>query len=248
MEQRLKFVVAPMGSAGDVHPLVWLARLLMRRGHEVVMVVQAVAAEGAERSGVRFVTVGDARTQEAVVRHPDLWHPRKAFNLIARHMPDYSREMIPAIRQELAPDRTILLAGTLAFAARIVGERWNVPLISVHLQPALMMSVEETPVMFAGGEWMTRAPRWLKRSVFGVANLQIDWRLGRPLGRVRREDGIRGRIPRGMMRGKGGWWHSPDGVICLFPEWYAKKAADWPDQAVLTRFPLYDEGEVLEPR
>jgi UDP:flavonoid glycosyltransferase YjiC (YdhE family) len=47
-----------------------------------------------------------------------------------------------------------------------------------------------------------------------------------------------------MIKG-GGWWHSPDGVVCLFPRWYARKAADWPNQAVLTRFPLYDEGEVL---
>ena len=48
------------------------------------------------------------------------------------------------------------------------------------------------------------------------------------------------------------WWmaievgHSPDGVLCLFPEWYAKKVSDWPEQAVLTRFPLYDEGDVTE--
>jgi rhamnosyltransferase subunit B len=246
MDQRLKFVVVPMGSAGDVHPLTWLARVLMGRGHEVVMVVQAVAGDVAERAGVPFVGVGDAKDQEQVVRHPDLWHPRKAFNLIARHMPDYARTMIPAIRKQVAPERTVLVAGTLAFAARIVGERWNVPMVSVHLQPSLMMSVEETPVMMAGGEWMTRAPRWLKRGFFGLANLQVDWRLGRPLGRVRREVGIRERMPRGMMRGGGGWWHSPDGVVCLFPEWFAKKAADWPRQAVLTRFPLYDESDVLE--
>jgi UDP:flavonoid glycosyltransferase YjiC (YdhE family) len=38
------------------------------------------------------------------------------------------------------------------------------------------------------------------------------------------------------------WWNSPDAVLCLFPEWYARKASDWPEQAVLTRFPLYDEA------
>jgi rhamnosyltransferase subunit B len=34
--------------------------------------------------------------------------------------------------------------------------------------------------------------------------------------------------------------------VCLFPEWYAQKAGDWPRQAVTTRFPLYDEGEERE--
>ena len=38
------------------------------------------------------------------------------------------------------------------------------------------------------------------------------------------------------------YWHSPDGVLCVFPEWFAAKASDWPKQAVLTRFPLYDES------
>jgi rhamnosyltransferase subunit B len=38
------------------------------------------------------------------------------------------------------------------------------------------------------------------------------------------------------------YWHSPDGVLCLFPEWFARQAGDWPRQAVLSRFPLFDEG------
>ena len=37
----MKFVVVPMGSAGDVHPMIGVGKLLEGRGHEVVMVVQA---------------------------------------------------------------------------------------------------------------------------------------------------------------------------------------------------------------
>ena len=232
-----------MGSAGDVHPLVWLARLLQKRGHDVVMVVQAAVAFMAERAGVRHIAVGDEDEQNEVVRHPDLWHPRNGFKLLARYMPGYAREMIPVIAKELEPERTVLMGGSLAYSSRIAAERWNVPLLTVHLQPSLMMSLEDTPVMVAGMEWVARSPRWLKQRIFGVAHWQVDHHLRRPLGRVRRDAGVPGVMPKGVMRQ---WWHSPDGVLCMFPEWYARKASDWPAQAELTRFPLYDEAEVTE--
>jgi rhamnosyltransferase subunit B len=37
------------------------------------------------------------------------------------------------------------------------------------------------------------------------------------------------------------WWHSPDLVIGLFPEWFAAPQPDWPRQMKLTGFPLFDE-------
>ena len=37
------------------------------------------------------------------------------------------------------------------------------------------------------------------------------------------------------------WWMSPQRVIGLFPDWYAAPQPDWPAQAKLTQFPLYDE-------
>jgi rhamnosyltransferase subunit B len=42
------------------------------------------------------------------------------------------------------------------------------------------------------------------------------------------------------------WWHSPDRVIGLFPEWFANPQPDWPPQMRLTGFPLFDE-QGLEP-
>src|SRR4051812_35699501 len=159
MNEFRKFILVPMGSAGDVHPFVWLARLLQARGHDVVMVVQSVVGFMAERAGVRTITVGSREEQEAVIHHPHLWHPRKAFNLLARYMPAYAREMVPAIQREIEPGETVMLGGSLSFGARLLSERLNVPLITVHLQPSLMMSAQDNAVMVAGGEWIARSPQ-----------------------------------------------------------------------------------------
>jgi rhamnosyltransferase subunit B len=37
------------------------------------------------------------------------------------------------------------------------------------------------------------------------------------------------------------WWHSPDCVACLFPEWYCRPQPDWPPNVIQTDFPLWDE-------
>lgn len=241
-ERRIKFIITPLGSAGDVHPLVWLGRLLRDAGHEVVMIAQEVVADMPRRAGLRTVPYGDRAEQEKLIEHPHLWHPRKGFELLASWVPRWAREAMPVIRREIVPWETVMIGGALAFGSRVLSEAMDVPLLTVHLQPQVFLSVEESPVAAAGAEWMVKAPRWVRKGVMGLVHMQVDRKLKRPINGLRREAGPAGEDPvRGIMRY---WWNSPDGVICLFPEWYARKVQDWPEQAVLTRFPLYDESDV----
>jgi UDP:flavonoid glycosyltransferase YjiC (YdhE family) len=250
----LKFILVPMGSAGDVQPLVWLGRILRARGHKVVVISQKMVAEMPERAGLATVEWGNREEEEQIVRNADLWHPRKAFHLLARHIPKWAAESVDIIRREVRKmengggekGRTVLLAGALAFGARILAEVLpDVPLLTVHLQPAVFMSVDESPVTVARAEWLPRAPRMVRSGFFGMANWMIDRRLAAGLQQARIQAGVmkNGRL-RGVMKN---YWNSPDGVLCLFPEWFARKAKDWPKQAVLTRFPLYDESAVRPP-
>jgi UDP:flavonoid glycosyltransferase YjiC (YdhE family) len=229
-----------MGSAGDVHPMVALARLLARRGHDVVVIAQAFVADMARRAGLHTITVGNKEEQERILRDPRLWHRRKAFSLIATFIPVTTRETLPAILDEIVPGETVIVGGALAFAARIAAERRDVPLITVQLQPSVFFSVEDPAVVMANGEWLQRSPVWFRRAFFSLVHWMVDRKLRKVTAKLRRDAGVRTPMPRGVMKT---WWHSPDAVVCLFPEWYAAKAGDWPEQAVLTRFPLYDESK-----
>jgi UDP:flavonoid glycosyltransferase YjiC (YdhE family) len=42
------------------------------------------------------------------------------------------------------------------------------------------------------------------------------------------------------------WWYSPHCVIGMFPEWFAAPQPDWPQQVVLTGFPLWDESALAQ--
>jgi len=233
---RLKFLLIPIGSAGDVHPFIWLGKLLRARGHEVVVFAQEMVRAMPERAGLPTVAWGDAGEQEGLVRNPDIWHPRKGFELIARYASQWAGESLAVIRPQVEAGRTVMVGGVLALGARVLAERWGVPLVTVQLQPMVFMSVAEPPVMVARGEWLARSPRWVRLACRGIADWQVNRMMGPAIERVRRSAGLPARV--GPVRE---YWDSPDGVLCLFPEFFARKAADWPGQAVVTRFPLYDE-------
>jgi rhamnosyltransferase subunit B len=242
----MKFLLIPMGSAGDVHPFIWLAKLLQQRGHDVVMIAQAIISDMPERAGIPTRIVGDKDAQQRVLADERLWHPRQAIHLLLENIPTWARETMAAIEQERIPHESVMIAGALALGARILAERFAIPLITVHLQPSVFMSVDESPVLMAGGEWLPHAPRWLRRAFMNLAHFQVDRSMKSPINTLRRESGIPGKNVSGILKH---YWHSPDGVLCLFPDWYARKAPDWPAQAVTTRFPLYDEtgDRPLEP-
>lgn len=239
MNSQPRFIFVPLGSAGDVHPLVWLAKLMRARGHEVRVIIHRAVADIAERAGLTVVVTGSLEQQEELVRHPDLWHPRRAFALLASRFPDWAREALPAIRDTLAPGRSVLVGGGIAFGARIASEVFRVPLVTVQLQPAAFLGVEDAPILRAGWDWIKSAPRWLRRGIFALGHAQVDRMVAPPLNALRAEWGLRSPV-RGVMRD---WWMSPDRVLALFPDWFAPCHGDWPAQTRLTRFPLYDESE-----
>ena len=41
------------------------------------------------------------------------------------------------------------------------------------------------------------------------------------------------------------WWHSPDGVLALFPEWFARPQPDWPANTLQWNFPLDDPAVAM---
>ena len=239
----MKYIFVPLGSAGDVNPLTWLAQLMARRGHDVVVVAHAGMAHAPARAGLRTVAVGSAADHDAILNNPDLWHPDRAFSLLAATLADRAREVIPAIRAEVVPGGTVLVGAGVAFGARIVAEADGLPLVTVQLQPSVFMSEDDRPLMDARLGFLEHFPRWAWRSVFFLAHKAIDAKLAGPVNAVRAELGLRQPV-RGIMRE---WWLSRERVLALFPGWFAPRRRDWPPQTVLARFPLYDGDPAPDP-
>ncbi len=236
---RRKFVLIPAGSAGDTYPFVWLGRGLASLGHEVVAVVHRPFDRTMREAGLRAVACGTDEDYGRIIGDPDLWHPRRGLAAVARAAARLYPEVVPRIKAELDPGRTLLVAGGIAFGARIAAEAFATPLATVQLQPAAFLSVDDPPVPQAGMEWFCRAPRWLRTLLYKVGYLRADRLLAPSINAYRAELGL-GAPVRSVLRE---YWHSPLRVLALFPEWYCRMQADWPPQALVTRFPLYDEGD-----
>ncbi len=222
-----------------MHPFVWLGKGLASLGHEVVVVVHRPFDKTMERAGLRTVAYGTDEEFEQTIRHPDLWHPRRGFALIASMASRWYSEIVPRIQAEIEVGRTLLVGAGIAFGARIAAEAFQVPLVTVQLQPAVFMSVKDPPVFAAGLEWLRRAPQWVRRVLYRLAEVHSDRLVAPGINTYRAHLGL----PRPVRRIMRDYWISPDKVLALFPDWYGPKQDDWPSQVVTTRFPLYDEGE-----
>jgi UDP:flavonoid glycosyltransferase YjiC (YdhE family) len=238
----LKYLFVPLGSAGDVNPLTWLAQLMAKRGDDVVVIAHAGMAHVPQRASLRTVAVGSKADHDAIVNNPDLWHPDRAFNLLAATFADRAREVIPAIRAEVEPGNTVVVAAAIAVGARIVAEADRLPLVTVQLQPSVFMSEDDRPLLDARLAFLERVPGWAWNSVFWLIHKGIDARLAQQINAVRAELGLAQPV-HGIMRD---WWMSRSRVLALFPDWFAPRRADWPAQTVLTRFPPFDGDLALD--
>ena len=229
----MRFLMAPVGSAGDVHPVVGVGLELRRLGHEVVFAVNGYFKEMIVERGFGFIEIGTAEEFRAVTDHPDIWNPRRALT----HL--YRNGVVKAMRlqQEVTADfcrakGSVSLTGILGFGGLLAGERHGVPVATMHLQPAAIWSRIDPP-KYQG----MVGPRWLKSLVYDLAErFMMDPAILPTFNAYRAELGL------APIRGISRWWHSRDAVFCFFPSWFAAKPADWPPATEVLDFPLWEEG------
>jgi UDP:flavonoid glycosyltransferase YjiC (YdhE family) len=236
----VKILLIPLGSHGDVHPFVGLGLALRGRGHDVTVITLGYFEKLVRSAGLGFVPLPMAEDFEEGLKDPDLWNPRRGFELVVRKsVLPYLRPIYELIAERYVPGETVVVPGTLAFGARVAQDKFGVPTATAHLQPGVIRSEYQAAVLpgLFMPDWL---PRFAKRFQYWLADaLIIERILTRGLNAFRAEVGLP--PVRDLM---GGWWHSPQRVLGLFPDWYAPPQPDWPPQVRLTGFPLYDESEL----
>src|SRR5690349_20479839 len=131
----MNIVLPTIGSAGDVNPTLALGIALHGRGHHVTIVTNGHFKANIEAVGLDFIELGTAEAYSQVINDPNLWHPTKGFETIAKYALIPGTRLLYDILAGMNPAETLVAAPGTCFGARLAQEKLGMPLITTHLQP-----------------------------------------------------------------------------------------------------------------
>jgi rhamnosyltransferase subunit B len=233
----LHIIVIAVGSSGDVHPLLALGRAFARRGHRVSFCTSPAFAGLVESCGLRFLPFGTAEEYYAAINNPALWNPRTSLKTLWKAVAARIRPLFDLLDAETGSD-TIMAAHPWAFGARLLQEKHAVPLVSLQISPSTFLSAKLPPIHKQFTIPMS-LPYPVRAALLWAFDRGVLDRICAPdINRLRSGLGL---PPVTHIMGR--WMHSPQGVLGLFPDWFAPPQTDWPRAVTLTGFPLFDEAD-----
>lgn len=236
----MRVLLCTIGSAGDVHPLIGIGRVLRARGHAATIVTNPMFEEMARQHDLEFIPLGTREEAEGVMNDPDLWHPTRGFGVIANRMLLPNVERLYNVIARHDPAETVVFAAGTCFGARIAQERLGFRLATHHLAPALLWSRQRPPAL--GLVNPSRVPRAFMDAFHRLTVGVADRALAPAINAFRRHLGLD--PVRDVMFT---WNNSPDRVLGLFPDWFGPVQPDWPPQIRLTGFPRFDPADPTIP-
>ncbi len=230
-------LLCTIGSAGDVYPFIAIGKQLKERGFRVAFITSQYFESHARDAGLEFFGLGNVEDYRSIIQDPDLWSPDKGFKVFAERVVFPIMEPAYQVIASFDPSQTILIAQGQFFAAHIAHEKLSIPFITVHLQPAAFRSVHDFPLS------PIPLPSFLVRGLFRLIDaLLLDKLFAPNINRFRLSLGLPA-----IQSIFGGWMHSPQLNLGLFPNWFAQPQADWTPNTKLTDFIIYDPQQDDEP-
>lgn len=237
----MRIIVIAIGTAGDVHPLLGLSRTFASHGHTVSFCTSPVFAPLVERYGLRFLPLGTVEQYRSTVDDPKLWKPRTSLKVLWAGVATTIRPLFDLMCAE-ADNETIIAGHPWAFGARLFQEKYGTPMVTLQVSPSTFLSAKRPPIhkklnipMFLPYPFRAGLLWALERGV-------LDQVCAPDINRLRAQLGL-APVRRVMSR----WMYSPQGVLGLFPEWFAPPQSDWPQAVQLTGFPLFDDAAFHNP-
>jgi rhamnosyltransferase subunit B len=237
----MHIVISSIGTYGHVYPHIAIGQTLAQRGHDVQFLTCDYFREHVERAGLPFTSVLSSAQYLAGVRDPEVWkNPWRGVRASWRHLSPTVQQGYAALMAHIRPRESILVGNSLALWVRIAQEKFGNPAATIHLSPIALLSAKAPPSGILPG--LELLPTWAIRTLLGLVERMVSDPIICPdVNRFRASLDL---PPiRSVSRT---WLHSPERVICAFPDWFAAPASDWPANTVCTGFPKLPNAEVSE--
>jgi rhamnosyltransferase subunit B len=230
-------LVVAVGTAGDLYPFLRIARELLARGHRVTVLGVAAHAAIAAGAGVPFHPMGTEAQYRATLDHPDVWHPRKGFQVLWNGMRDQVDALPDCVAALPADEPLALFAHPLALAGAALARtrRPDLRVVAAWLAPANLRTVHD-PLTIGP----LRIPRWLPLAWRHRMWRGVDARLVDPVA-VSDINATHARYGLPPIRHFIDHLQAvADAHLTLFPPWFAATPPDWPRPLAEGVFALHD--------
>lgn len=240
----MHFILATIGSAGDLFPFLWIGRALRERGNRVDFLGPQQHAQYVEAAGLTFHGLP---ADMAVLDHPDLWHATRGLAVVweaTRPAMAQLPRVVEALARKQPNERRVLLVHPLALPEADlcrhacpglkIAAAWLAPSNLPTVHDPLLLGPWPVPTWVPHGArrwlWRALAARFLDPVALPSLNTA---RAARGLPQV---DSMVDTIP-----------SIPDLSLALFPDWFAAPPPDWPRPLYQAGFPLYDPDPNAAP-
>ena len=243
-----RIVLATFGSPGDLHPFLAIGTELRARGHQTVVATSALYRDHVAAARLEFAPVRPDRSPNQ--QDPDFLD--RVIRDRATPAAVFRAMFLPSLRESLedllgaTEGADVVVAHTLASAARLAAEARGLPWISAVMQPMGYLSAYEPPLI--GPRAISQVLRRLgpgpTRPVLKLARRLTDaWAM--EWHDLRAELGLTPVKDHPLWEGQ----HSPVRSLGLFPRVLGEPQPDWPPQARITGFPFYrPPHQSLDPK
>lgn len=234
-----KILLTTLGSHGDLHPYLGMAKVLKENGYEVTLSSHPHFGELVKKVGINF---SHLRPSFEDIGSEDKWanqanHPTKSTEFIVKSlfMP-YVRYNYEALLKE-AEGTDLIVSHFLSFATPLVAEKKQIPWLSCVLQPSTFMSSQEPPML-------APAPFLPKLKFLGPKFFDLFYKVAsktsegwfKELSLFRKELGLSTEVKNPLIRS-----FSPHGSLAMFDEIFFNPQSDWPQNTHQIGFPFFDE-------
>ena len=240
-----KVVLATVGSLGDLHPFIALAAALRDRGLNVHLACAAEYQAKVEAAGLAFHPLRPGF--DDIQRDLGLDRAELTRRVVADSEFLFRRLVLPYVKtayedmMRITADADLILSSSLAFGARLAGEKRGIPWIAVVLQPMMFLSSYDPPVILearrlsallrALGPTPSRYALWILKKAVN--------RVFRPLHALRAELGLQRSAQNPLFEGQ----FSRAGAIGLYSRLLGEVRPDYPQPASIVGFTAFDSED-----
>lgn len=238
------YVVVCVGTTGDVHPFMRIAKALVAMGRPVTFITNTHHARLLRGSGLAFVGVGTDEDYTRLLQDPHIWHPQKAFSALLAHYKEQVLQIYEAIQAVDAAGPRIVIAHPIAVPSAVMARERGIvhKIVSMYLAPSTLRTCHDPLRMgdtnvpsWVPMRWRSALWRFVERGwIDPVAMAQLN--------------AARAALDRpGVQASFLGYLESqPDLIVTLFPDWFGPAMPDWPRPLLSGDFQLFDAASTSQ--